>query len=84
MDRAEEASGVTWGRVSGERPDTAECWIRVHTRRWTGLVPVVRVNRWTDPQRLYVLADGSLYCDPTPPRLPVCAWVVEDERPEAR
>ena len=72
-----------WGRIVGERPEVAECWIHVHCGRISAFVAAVRVTRWTDPPRLYVLADGSLYRDGSPPRLPVRAWVVEDERPEA-
>ncbi len=85
IDVAEAADGARWGRVVGERPESAECWIYAHCGRVAVLAPAVRVTRWTDPTRLYVLADGSLYRDSSPPRLPVCAWVVEEEeQPAAR
>lgn len=72
----EQSDGECWGRIIWERRGTAECWVLARWGPYHAVVPAVRVTRWTDPDRLYVLADNTLWRADYPPEIAVTAEVV--------
>lgn len=72
-----EADGQVRGRVVGEIPTAADCVIVVRAAGCLAFVPARRVTRWSDPTRVYVCADGSLWRDTRAPDRAVAAVVLE-------
>lgn len=66
------------GRVVGEVPRSAECIIVARVRGYIVYLPARRLNRWTDPTRIYVCEDGSLWRAAHAPTVGVVAELVRE------